>query len=86
MRKLIVEIPDDLHGELKKKAAIHQKTLKNIITDLLYRYLSEPRTPTIFPEETGLCGAWEDLRAPDEIIQHIKKHRKWSRRKSPGNE
>jgi len=86
MRKLIVEIPDDLHGELKKKAVHLGKTLKNIITDLLYRYLSEPRTSTIFPEETGLCGAWEDLRAPEEIIQDIKKHRKWSRGKTHGNE
>jgi hypothetical protein len=41
--KLIVELPDHLHGELKKKATIQQRTLKSVITEFVMKYLSEKR-------------------------------------------
>jgi hypothetical protein len=80
MRKLIIELPDDLHSELKKRAAMHQKTLRSIVTDLINVYISEPRNHVLAHEETGLCGAWEDARSPEEIIKDIKSHRRWSRK------
>src|SRR5208282_765592 len=40
MGKLIVELPGDVHRELKKKAAANNMTLKDIITELIHEYLS----------------------------------------------
>ncbi len=76
MGKLIVELPDEIHGELKKKAAISHKTLKNIITGLIHQYLSASEKKAA-KNKTGLCGRWEDERTADEIIKDIKAHRKW---------
>jgi len=77
MGKLIVELSDEIHGELKKKATIHHKTLKEVITDLVNKYLSGMNEQTKIIKETGLCGSWEDERPADEIIKDIKAHRKW---------
>ncbi|MFZ3136470.1 MAG: hypothetical protein WA126_03650 [Thermodesulfovibrionales bacterium] len=77
MGKLIVELSDEIHGELKKKATIHHKTLKEVITDLVNKYLSGMNEQTKTIKETGLCGSWEDERPADEIIKDIKAHRKW---------
>jgi hypothetical protein len=76
MGKLIVELPDEIHGELKKRAAVDRKTLKNIITELIqeYLYIPEKHVPT---KKTGLCGSWDDKKTGEEIIKHIKTHRKW---------
>ncbi len=41
MGKLIVELPDKIHSELKKKATLHHQTIKDIVTDLLEAYLSK---------------------------------------------
>lgn len=82
MGKLIVELPDDLHGELKKKAAVSHKTLKDIITGLISEYLHEPRRLTQ-ARKTGLCGIWDDERSAEEILKDIKAHRRWfARRKN----
>lgn len=77
MGKLIVELPDDIHGELKKKAATDHKTLKNIITGLIDEYLLAPEKQASAKEKSGLCGKWDDERTADEIIKDIKSHRKW---------
>lgn len=77
MGKLIVELPDEIHGELKKKAAISHRTLRDIITGLIHQYLSAPEKRAMAKKATGLCGKWEDERTADEIIKDIKAHRKW---------
>lgn len=76
MGKLIVELSDEVHRELKKKAADNHKTIKDIITGLVDKYLhiAEKQMPV---KETRLCGAWNDERTADEIIKDIKSHRKW---------
>ena len=77
MGKLIVELPDEIHGELKKKAAIHHKTLKDIITELIHEYLYRPEKDIPAKKKTGLCGSWDDERTAEEIIRDIKTHRGW---------
>ncbi|MEW6068360.1 MAG: hypothetical protein AB1610_08735 [Nitrospirota bacterium] len=76
MGKLIVELPDEIHGELKKRAAVDHKTLKNIITELIHEYLYTPDNH-VSTKKTCLCGRWDDERTPEEIIKDIKTHRKW---------
>lgn len=80
MRKLIVELPDEVHGELKKKAAADQKTLKDIITILIYEYMSAPKKQVPI-KKTGLCGIWDDERPAEEIIEDIKARRRWFARR-----
>ncbi|MFH0933048.1 MAG: hypothetical protein V1832_01865 [Nitrospirota bacterium] len=77
MGKLIVELPDEIHGELKKKAAINHKTLKDIITELIHEYLYRPEKDIPAKKKTGLCGGWDDERTAEEIIRDIKTHRGW---------
>ena len=82
MGKLIVELPDALHGELKRKAAVSHKTLKDIVTELINGYLHEPEKP-VQTKKTGLCGSWDDERSAEEIIKDIKANRRWfARRKN----
>lgn len=78
MGKLIVEIPDEIHGELKRKALSDQKTLKEIITRLIQDYLSGTIKKSSAKKSTGFCGKWEDQRSAKEIIADIKTHRQWS--------
>ncbi|OGW32890.1 MAG: hypothetical protein A2X59_03390 [Nitrospirae bacterium GWC2_42_7] len=77
MGKLIVELPDEIHGELRKKAAINHKTLKDIITGLIHEYLYVQEKHLPAEKKTGLCGKWDDEKTADEIIKDIKTHRKW---------
>ena len=76
MGKLIVELPEHIHRELKKKAALDHRTIKGVVTDLVEEYLSpkEEKNPL---KATGLCGTWEDTRTADAIIADIRSHRKW---------
>ncbi len=76
MEKLIVELSKKIHEDLKKKAATEQKTIKDIITELIHEYLytHEKHIPT--KEKTGLCGSWDDERTAEEIIRDIKSHRR----------
>ncbi len=76
MAKLIVELPESTHRDLKKKAALQHRTIKDVVTDLLERYLSETAKPTSL-RETGICGRWRDTRTAEEIIADIKRHRSW---------
>lgn len=76
MGKLIVELPDKIHSELKKKATLHNQTIKDIVTDLLEDYLSKSEEKKEI-KETGLCGRWADIRTAEAIIEDIKMHRKW---------
>jgi len=76
MGKLIVELPDEIHEAIKRKAALSNKTIREIVTSLLNDYLSrEGKTEKL--QETGFCGKWEDERTAEEIISDIKSHRKW---------
>ncbi len=80
MGKLIVELPDEIHEAIKRKAALSSKTMKEIVTTLLNDYLSrEEKTEKL--QETGFCGKWEDKRTAEEIISDIKSHRKWFRQR-----
>jgi hypothetical protein len=81
MGKLIVELPDQLHGDLKKKAAESHKTLKDIITGLINEFLYTAKNKGPSKVSTGLCGSWDDDRTADEIIEDVKVHRQWFRQK-----
>ena len=83
MGKLMVELPDTIHGELKKKAAAEHTTLKSIITDLIGDYLSAPAKQHSAMKSSGLCGSWEDDRPADRIVRDIRGRRTWfTRRKA----
>ena len=82
MGKLIVELNDEMHRELKKKVAINQETLKKIITNLINNYLYGQDRDIELTQATGLCGLWIDERKSDEIINDIKSQRKWFHKKS----
>lgn len=79
MGKLIVELSEELHKELKKTAAINHRTIKDVVTDLVEDYLSRSEENQDL-EETGLCGKWEDTRTAEEIIADVKAHRDWLRK------
>ena len=76
MGKLIVELPDDLHAELKKQAATDRKTLKAIVISLLGSYLHAP-APRRTTRATGLCGAWKDDRPAEALIAELRAARRW---------
>jgi len=76
MAKLIVELPEEVHRELKKTAALRHRTIKNVVTDLVEEYLSRGEKKEEI-KESGLCGKWEDTRTPETIIADIKAHRNW---------
>jgi len=76
MGKLIVELPDELHTQLKAHAAAGHMTLKVIVTSLLRQYLRQPRG-TRPRKATGLCGAWEDRRSPEELVAELRAARRW---------
>jgi plasmid stability protein len=80
MSKLIVELPDEIHGELKRKAAINNKSLKEIVTSLIRKYLSGEQKIAESKKGSDLCGRWEDERSAEQIIKDIKAHRHWFRR------
>ena len=79
MGKLIVELPEEIHQDLKKKATLDHKTIKEVVTDLVQEYLAREQREAL--KETGLCGKWQDARSADAILADIKKHRNWFRRK-----
>jgi predicted nucleic acid-binding protein len=58
--ELIVELPDEIHGELKKRAAVDHNTLKNIVTELIHEYLYSPEKHVSTKKKTCLCGSWDD--------------------------
>jgi len=80
MGKLIVELPDEIHGELNRKAAINNKSLKEIVTSLIRKYLSGEQKIAESKKGSDLCGRWEDERSAEQIIKDIKAHRHWFRR------
>jgi hypothetical protein len=77
MGKLMVELPDSMHGELKKKAAAEHTTLKRIISGLIGDYLSAPERRETSMKKTGLCGSWDDDRPAEKIIREIRGGRTW---------
>lgn len=78
MAKLIVELPENLHIQLKRKAASNRRTMKKIVTSLIQDYLSRSQKGNL--KETGFCGVWEDRRTAEEIVKEIKSERKWFKR------
>ena len=83
MGKLMVELPNNIHAELKKKAAERHATLKTIITDLIEDYLSASPKEREREKKTGLCGSWDDERSAEEIIRDVRGRRTWfTRRKA----
>jgi hypothetical protein len=79
----MVELPDNLHGELKKKAAAQHATMKTVITELIEDYLSAPSKEQARGKKTGLCGSWDDERSAEEIIRDVRGRRTWfTRRKA----
>lgn len=82
MGKLMVELPDRLHGELKKKAANEHTTLKTIISGLIEEYLSAPAKQPAPMKKTGLCGSWDDERPAEKIIRDVRGGRAWFTRRS----
>lgn len=77
MSKLIVEIPEELHRELKKKTALSNETIKQVVTRLINQYLSAPKKEIPETGETGFCGAWQDEKSAEEIVADIKRSRRW---------
>ena len=75
MGKLIVEISDELHDNLKKTAALNGITIKEITIALLDNFLKKQKLPHF--SITGFCGKWQDERTAEQIIKDIKAHRKW---------
>lgn len=75
MGKLIVEISDELHDNLKKTAALNGITIKEITIALLDNFLKKQKLP--HSSITGFCGKWQDERTAEQIIKDIKAHRKW---------
>ncbi|MBI2879043.1 MAG: hypothetical protein HYY19_04915 [Candidatus Rokubacteria bacterium] len=80
MAKLIVELPEEVHRELKRKATHEHRTIKGVVTDLVEGYLSLGRDAPTRPAGTGLCGRWKDPRTAAEILKDIKSRRRWFRR------
>jgi len=76
MGKLIVELPNEIHEAIKRKATLSNKTIKEIVIALLNNYLFQEKETNKL-RETGLCGKWEDKRTAEEIISDIRSHRKW---------
>lgn len=77
MSKLIVELPEALHQELKKKASSSNETIKHVVTGLINQYLSAQAEKVAETSETGFCGAWQDARSAEDIVADIKKSRHW---------
>lgn len=75
MGKLIVEISDELHDNLKKTAALNGITIKEITIALLDNFLKKQKLH--HSSTTGFCGKWQDDRTAKQIIKDIKAHRKW---------
>ena len=82
MGKLIVELPEELHAQLKRQAAADRKTLKTIVISLLGHYLQGP-TPVRVKRTTGLCGAWKDRRSASALIADGRSAREWWTRSRP---
>lgn len=79
MAKLIVELPEELHSELKRTATLNRRTIKDVVTDLIEEYLSGKAEKQDM-KETGFCGRWEDTRTPEDIMADIRAHRNWLRK------
>ncbi|MBI4669069.1 MAG: antitoxin [Elusimicrobia bacterium] len=78
MAKLIVEVPDRLHINLKHQALTSGRTIKEIIIGLLSNFLAHPqKAGPAASSGTGFCGCWEDPRSAEEIIKDISSHRTW---------
>lgn len=77
MSKLIVELPNNIHQRLKKKAVLSHRTLKDIVIELLSNYLE--RSEKVKTSSTGFCGKWKDVKSAEEIILDIRANRKWFR-------
>ena len=71
-----MELAEEIHRELKRKALLESRTLRNVVTDLVESYLSAQSREGL-EKSTGLCGVWQDERSAEEIVGDIRKNRKW---------
>ncbi len=76
MAKLIVELPDELHAQLKRQAAVDRKTLKVIVLSLLDQYLRHPVLPSS-KKTTGLCGVWKGHESAQTLAGELRAARRW---------
>ncbi len=76
MAKLIVELPDEIHRDLKKTVMLRHQTIREVVMALVSEYLLSTKQKKKI-KETGLCGKWEDKRDAESIISDIKAHRTW---------
>ncbi len=67
MSKLIVEVPDEMHRELKKTALFSRRTVKTMVTEILHAFLAGEAKGK-GARETGLCGRWDDPRSAAAIL------------------
>ena len=79
MAKLIVELPDIVHQDLKRSALQQHRTIKELVSSLVLDFLSKKQDHAK-PQETGLCGKWQDSRTSEEIVADIKANRKWMKK------
>ena len=81
-------IKDELYNEIKKLAAVENRSVGQEILFLVKDYLARKgsimklKTPAQVLLE--LAGSWEDDRSPEEIIDEIKSARKNSPKLSEG--
>ncbi|OHB77604.1 MAG: hypothetical protein A2Z34_00175 [Planctomycetes bacterium RBG_16_59_8] len=81
MKKLIVELPDPLHRRLRETALEENRTMKNIVTDLVAEYVVKPH-PHPAGDSAELRGSWDDPRPAEEIVADIMADRRWMTKRS----
>lgn len=68
--KTTLELPDPLMRRVKIRAAQTDRTLKEVVTDLITRGLAEgPSTPPPRMDLTQFLGKWPRYRSIDEVNQ-----------------
>ena len=75
-------IDDALYSLLKERAKNKNRTISQEVIYILEKYLSNPEVHFVnaTKEFIALCGAWDDIRSADDIINYIKKSHKNSKR------
>jgi plasmid stability protein len=76
MAKLIVELPEELHQQLKRSAAAEHRTMKTTVTVLLQQYLHGIRQEPV-RKATGFCGAWAGRESAETLLAEVKAARRW---------
>lgn len=75
--KTTLELPDPLMRAVKVRAAETDRTLKDVIADLIARGLRD--APPTSPEPLDLAqyiGKWPQYKSIDEVVDHVRELRK----------